>query len=96
MPSAIWSNHVIDEAPESKVGHVEGNIYLPLSRVRREFLRPGTSHTFCHWKGEASYYDVVVDGQTNTDAAWYYAQPLPATSQIKNHVAFWHGVRVEN
>jgi uncharacterized protein (DUF427 family) len=53
------------------------------------------THTVCPWKGTASYYDVVVDGQTNKDAAWYYPEPQDAASQIKNHVAFWHGVRIE-
>lgn len=96
MPRAIWNNHVIAEAFESEIEHVEGNAYFPLSGVKREFLQPSNNHTFCPWKGEASYYDVVVDGQTNPDAAWYYPEPYAAASRIKDHVAFWHGVKVEN
>ena len=53
------------------------------------------THTICSWKGEASYYTVAVDGKTNTDAAWFYPSPKPAAAQIKDYVAFWHGVKVE-
>ena len=64
--------------------------------VSREYLSDSATHTRCFWKGQASYYDVVVDGQTNTDAAWYYPDPSKKASQIKDHVAFWRGVVVES
>jgi uncharacterized protein (DUF427 family) len=63
--------------------------------VREEFLRPSDTHTTCHWKGVASYYDLVVDGQVNKDAAWYYPTPSKAAERIEGRVAFWHGVKVE-
>jgi uncharacterized protein (DUF427 family) len=74
---------------------VEGNQYFPPGAVKREHLRPSEKHTTCPWKGVASYYDVVVDGQVNEDAAWYYPEPKDAAKQIKDHVAFWRGVTVE-
>ena len=74
---------------------VEGNRYFPLSDVRQEHLRPSESHTTCHWKGVASYYDVVVGDKVNRDAAWYYPNPSSAAERIKGRVAFWHGVKVE-
>jgi uncharacterized protein (DUF427 family) len=74
---------------------VEGNHYFPPDSVNREYLKPSRKHTTCPWKGKAFYYDVQVDGKVNRDAAWYYPSPKPASSQIKDYVAFWRGVRVE-
>ena len=95
MPKAIWNNQVIAEAPATDIHRIEGNIYFPLSAVRREFLRTSDTHTHCVWKGIASYYDVVVDGKVNKDAAWYYSEPSDMAARIKDYVAFWHGVTVE-
>lgn len=63
--------------------------------MKREFLRPGDTHTTCGWKGIASYYDVVVDGQVNKDAAWYYPDPKPAAANIAGCIAFWRGVGID-
>ena len=95
MPSAAWKGVVIASADEAAIEFVEGNVYFPIQSVRTEFLRPSASHTYCGWKGTASYYDVVVDGATNRDAAWYYPSPKSAAENIKDHVAFWKGVTVE-
>lgn len=95
MPKAIWNNQVIAEAPASEIHRVEGNVYFPRSAVKQEFLRPSDTHSTCVWKGSASYYDVVVDGQVNKDAAWYYPETSTMAARIKDHVAFWRGVRVE-
>jgi uncharacterized protein (DUF427 family) len=96
MPRAIWNDQVIAEAQESEVEHVEGNVYFPLSAVRREFLKPSYTHTTCPWKGIASYYNVVVNDIVNVDAAWYYPEPYEKAAHIRDHVAFWHGVTVED
>jgi uncharacterized protein (DUF427 family) len=90
---ATWNGAVIAESADTVV--VEGNHYFPMSDVRSELLRPSDTHTTCHWKGLASYYDVAVDGNLNHDAAWYYPTPSDAAAQIKDHIAFWHGVKVE-
>jgi len=74
---------------------VEGNEYFPPEAVKREYLRPSNTHTTCAWKGVASYYDVVVNGQVNKDAAWYYPDPTDAAKHIKGRIAFWRGVRVD-
>lgn len=84
---ATWNETVLAESADTVV--VEGNLYFPSATVRQEHLRPSQSHTTCHWKGVASYYDVVVDGKTNRDAAWYYPDPSPAAKRIKDYVAFW-------
>lgn len=96
MPKAIWNNQILAEAPATEIHRVEGNVYFPSSAVRREFLRPSETHSTCVWKGVASYYDVVVDGRVNKDAAWYYPDTSAMAASIKDHVAFWHGVRVED
>jgi uncharacterized protein (DUF427 family) len=93
MARATWNGAVIAES--DRTVEVEGNQYFPLAAVRRELLQDSSTHTTCPWKGVASYYDVVVDGQVNKDAAWYYPTPKDAARQIAGHIAFWHGVRVE-
>ena len=93
MPRAIWNGVILAESDRCVV--VEGNQYFPPDAVRRAHVRPSATHTTCPWKGIASYYDVVVDGQVNRDAAWYYPEPKEAAKQIKDHVAFWQGVTVE-
>ena len=90
---ATWKDTVIAESAETVV--VEGNHYFPPESVRQEHLTPSTTHTTCPWKGEASYYDVVVGDETNGDAAWYYPDPKPAAAEIKDRIAFWRGVMVE-
>ena len=93
MARATWNGAVIAESDAYEV--VEGNVYFPPGAVRREHLRPSETHTVCGWKGTASYYSVVVDGQENADAAWYYPEPTDAAKNIAGHVAFWKGVIVE-
>jgi len=93
MPKAVWNGQVIAESDRCEV--VEGNQYFPPEAVKREYLQSSATHTTCGWKGIASYYDVVVAGQTNKDAAWYYPDPKPEASNIAGHVAFWKGVKVE-
>jgi uncharacterized protein (DUF427 family) len=93
MPKAIWNGVVLAESDRCEV--VEGNQYFPPDAIKRGYLKDSATHTICPWKGTASYYDVVVNGQTNKDAAWYYPTPKDAAKQIKDHVAFWRGVTVE-
>ena len=93
MARATWNGAVIAESDDIEV--VEGNLYFPAGAVRREHLAESDTHTVCPWKGTASYYHVVVDGEQNRDAAWYYPDPKPAASNIAGRVAFWRGVKVE-
>ncbi|MDB4950870.1 MAG: hypothetical protein JWM27_3519 [Gemmatimonadetes bacterium] len=95
MPKATWKGAVIAEAPQERVQMVEGNVYFPPDAVSREHFRDSATQTVCPWKGTASYYDVVVDGETNRDAAWYYPEPKDPAANIRDHVAFWKGVQVE-
>lgn len=89
---AIWHNEVIAESDKTVV--VEGNHYFPPSAVHAELLKKSVTHTICPWKGEASYYDVIVNGKVNRDAAWYYPEPKTEASEIKGYIAFWKGVEV--
>jgi uncharacterized protein (DUF427 family) len=93
MAKAIWNGAVIAESDACEV--VEGNQYFPPDAVEKKYLRESTTHTTCHWKGEASYYSLEVDGKLNPDAAWYYPQPKSAAKNIRGYVAFWHGVEVK-
>ena len=89
---AVWKNAVIAESDDTVV--VEGNHYFPVASIKRESFQPSATHTTCPWKGIASYYDVVVAGEVNHDAAWYYPDPKEAAASIKGRVAFWRGVEV--
>ena len=90
---AIWNGAVLAESDKTIV--VEGNHYFPPDSVNRDYLQESGRHTTCPWKGQASYYSIKVDGKVNGDAAWTYPSPKQAASQIKDHVAFWRGVKVE-
>ncbi|HEV2114105.1 MAG TPA: DUF427 domain-containing protein [Terriglobales bacterium] len=93
MPRALWNGKVIAETDRFET--VEGNIYFPPQSVKPEFFQPSSTTTACPWKGTAHYYNVVVDGKENRDAAWYYPEPKPAAANIRDHVAFWRGIEVE-
>ena len=89
---AIWNNTVIAESDDTVV--VEGNHYFPESSLKREYISFSNHKTTCHWKGQASYYSLLVNGEMNTDAAWYYADPKPEAEEIRGRIAFWKGVKV--
>jgi uncharacterized protein (DUF427 family) len=92
VPKATWRGTVLAESDRTEV--VEGNHYFPPDSVKREHFRPSTTKTVCPWKGTASYHTVSVDGVENADAAWFYPSPKDAAKNIKDYVAFWHGVEV--
>lgn len=94
MAKAIWNGVVLAESDQCQV--VEGNYYFPPAAIDRQYFQPSETHSNCFWKGTASYYTLVVDGQENKDAAWYYPEPKPKAANIKDHVAFWRGVKVES
>lgn len=94
---AIWNGTVIAESADTLV--IEGNQYFPPSSVHREYLTSSDTHTTCVWKGDANYYGLMVEGQENPDAAWYYPQPKNGSVEKVGHdftdyVAFWRGVEV--
>lgn len=89
---ATWNGTVIAESDDTVL--VEGNHYFPESSLKREFIAFSNHKTSCAWKGQASYYSLMINGELNTDAVWYYADPKPEAEAIRNRVAFWKGVRV--
>ncbi len=90
---AVWKGVAIAESDSTVV--VEGNHYFPPGSVRKEYLKPSPTTTVCPWKGTASYYNVVVSGRVNWDAAWYYPDPKAAAAEIRGHIAFWRGIKVQ-
>jgi uncharacterized protein (DUF427 family) len=84
---------VVAESDRTEI--VEGNVYFPSETIKRAHFVASDTTTFCPWKGTAHYYHLVVDGEENRDAAWYYPEPKEAASGIAGHVAFWRGVSVE-
>ena len=71
---------------------IEGNHYFPPDAINKKYFQKSSTHTTCPWKGQASYYNIVISGEVEPDAAWYYPEPKPAAEQIKNYVAFYKGV----
>lgn len=93
MARAIWKDSVIAESDDTV--SIERNTYFPRDSVRWDLLEPSDTTSTCPWKGEASYYSVVVGGEVNRDAAWEYRTPKPGAEAVRDRVAFWRGVRVE-
>ena len=93
MPTAHFAGTVIAESADTIV--VDGNHYFPADSVKREFVEASAQTSVCGWKGTASYYDVVVGAQRAAGAAWYYPDPKAKAENIRDHVAFWKGVKVE-
>jgi len=89
---AIWNEQVIAHSDRTVV--VEGNHYFPREDVDMAMLEDSATTSVCPWKGTAHYYSIAVDGQRNTDAAWYYPEPKPRAVEIRDRIAFWKGVEV--
>jgi uncharacterized protein (DUF427 family) len=94
MPKAKWRGVTLAESEVTEI--VEGNHYFPPDSIRREHFRESDAHTVCGWKGTASYYDLVVDGAVNPQAAWYYPEPKQDAAKIRNYIAFWKDVEVSD
>ncbi len=89
---AVWKNTVIAQSDDTIL--LEGNHYFPPDSVEKKWLHKSSTHTVCSWKGKAHYYNVAIGDEVNHDAAWYYPHPTQMAAQIKNYIAFWHGVKV--
>ena len=93
MTKAIWNGIVLAQSDHTVL--VEGNHYFPPDAIDRRYFRDSDRHTTCAWKGQASYYHVTDGERTANNAAWYYPDPKPAASQIRDHVAFYGVVTIE-
>jgi uncharacterized protein (DUF427 family) len=89
---ATWNDATIAQSDD--IVMVEGNHYFPASSLNREFVHFSNHKTSCAWKGQASYYSLMVNGEMNPDAVWYYPDPKPEAEQVRDRVAFWKGVTV--
>lgn len=92
MMQATWNGTVIAESDATVI--VEGNHYFPAESVNNEYLTNSDHTSYCGWKGDCSYYNVVVDDKTNENAAWVYREPFTKAKHIAGYVAFWNGVEV--
>jgi uncharacterized protein (DUF427 family) len=93
MPKAIWNDEVIAESDDTVI--VEGNHYFPRSSLREDVLRPSETHSICPWKGKASYYTLAAGDHVSQDAVWFYPEPKPDATAVRDRVAFWKDVKVE-
>ena len=94
MPKATWNGAILTEFVAFET--VEGNMYFPMESLNRDYFVDSETTSACHWKGTAAYLTVRVNGEDNPDAAWYCPSPKPAAANIKDHVAFWRGVTIED
>ena len=94
QPAPEALSTAIAKAAEGDTVVVEGNHYFPESAVQRQYLMPSNTRTTCAWKGVAHYHNLLVDGDANPDAVWYYPEPKEAAAEIRGRVAFWKGVQV--
>lgn len=92
MIIARWNNEVIARSDDTVI--VERNHYFPMSDVTMDLLKETDHHTECPWKGTASYYDITVEGKTNSNAAWIYKDPKEEAEMVRDRIAFWKGVEV--
>ena len=90
---ATWNGALIAQSDDTVL--VEGNHYFPESSLDRRYVTFSNHRTTCAWKGQAQYYSLLVDGELNADAVWYYPEPKPEAEMVKGRVAFWKGVKVE-
>jgi uncharacterized protein (DUF427 family) len=65
--------------------------YIPPEDIAPGVLRNATLRTYCEFKGEANYYDLVVGEKSTPNAAWYYPNPTAGYGEIANHLAFYPG-----
>ena len=90
---ALWNNKVIAESADTVI--IEGNHYFPHESLNKDYFKSSETQSHCPWKGMASYYTIEVDGAKNTDAAWFYPEVSELAKGIKNRVAFWKGVEIQ-
>lgn len=93
MPKAIWNGVVLAESDQTEM--VEGNHYFPAESLNMDYFTPTNHRTSCPWKGQASYFTVEVDGQKKRNGAWTYKTPKDAAANIKDHVAFYGFVDIQ-
>jgi len=89
---AIWKNEIVAESDTTLI--VEDNHYFPFDSLNMKYFISSETTSHCPWKGDASYYSIVVNDDKNEDAAWYYQTPKSKAQEIKDHVAFWRGVEI--
>ncbi|MEY3867416.1 MAG: hypothetical protein RLZZ338_1307 [Cyanobacteriota bacterium] len=94
MAKAIWNGVVLAESEHTKI--VDRNHYFPANTINREYFKESNTHTTCSWKGVANYYDIVVNGEVNKNAAWCYPLTKDSAKKIQGYIAFWKGVKVES
>ena len=63
--------------------------YLPRDAVRMDYLEPSSHHTYCPFKGTASYWHVMVEGRRVENAVWSYEDPMEEAAQIAGYLAFY-------
>jgi uncharacterized protein (DUF427 family) len=90
---AIWNGKVI--AKSDDVEEIEGAYYFPVDSIKKEYFVESRTQSTCPWKGKASYLSIIVDGEMNEDAAWYYPTPNDFAIILKDRISFWKGVEIK-
>jgi uncharacterized protein (DUF427 family) len=69
-------------------------VYFPREDVRTDRLEATDHHTFCPFKGEASYWTLHVGNRTLPNSVWSYEDPFPQVAELESYMAFYED-RVE-
>lgn len=65
--------------------------YIPPADIASGVLRRAAGRSFCEWKGAATYWDIVVDGEVLPRIGWSYPSPTASFALLRDHVAFYAG-----
>ena len=93
MATATFNGVVIAHSDDIEI--VEGNAYFPIASLDQTYVVPSGHSTHCPWKGNASYWDLEVNGERAGNAAWYYPEPKDGAEAVVGRVAFYPVVTVE-
>lgn len=88
---AIWNGVILAESNDTVL--VDGNHYFPEASLNKAYTS-FSNHRSSSEKGQAQYLSLLVNGEFNPDAVWFYAEPNEAFTAIKGRVAFWKGVQI--
>jgi uncharacterized protein (DUF427 family) len=89
---ALYQGHVIADTAAAltlKEADYPAVQYFPRADVEMDYLSKTDRSTHCPYKGDASYFTILMDGQFADNAVWSYETPYPAMAQIKDHLAFY-------
>lgn len=88
---ALFADHVVADSDDALILHEQGLppvVYFPRSAVAMEYMSRTDRTTHCPYKGDATYYTLLMDGHFAENAIWSYERPIESCEQIAGMLAF--------